>query len=112
MQTTTPLIDHLMYPQASVQNIYWSQKLVPHQFLGKTSLDILQIIHLRQIQRYSNQSGRGIMINTNSPVVLSSNLMEHFSPLATTFSRPVQFGSAKFQSAALKTYLSTKEMRA
>ena len=31
--------------------------------------------------------------------------MEHFSPLATTFSRPIQFGSDRFQSAALEVHL-------
>lgn len=46
------------------------------------------------------------------PVILSSNFMKHFSPLATTFIRPVQFGSAKFQSAALQVQQLNNEMMA
>lgn len=100
MHMTTPSRNHLMCPQVSAQNIYWSLTPVQHQPLGTPSLDILQTVRLQRVVRVIRK--RGVVYGNNIPVILSSSFIEHFSPLDTTFSRPIQFGSAKFQSAALE----------
>jgi hypothetical protein len=47
----------------------------------------------------------------SSPLFLSSNLIAHSLPLEIKRMRPVQAGSAKFQSAALQNYHNSYLMR-